>query len=202
MSDTSSMTPILGILALVGLCVFGVALWRLRYRGAEAEEQAQRQAIIEQGVATGELTSDGHRTCVICGERATEYFPASIASWMDQIPLLNRLFSLPPRYVIADDVPRDLCLCRSHKAVAVKKLEEFHAILRAERARFNSAQQDKVSQMDTGGLEQCVLEQHQQTQRALSALTRTPAPQLKQWAESHHEEPAVTIVMSPSSEEE
>lgn len=195
MSDTSSMTPIMGILVFSGLCILVLAIWRYRSQKHEAVEQERAQAAVEAGIASGALTADGmHRACKICGGIATDYFPVSAASWMDNLPLLNRLFSLPPRYVIIDDMSRDLCLCRSHKQVAVKKLEEFHALLRAERARFNSGQADKVSQMDTGGLEQVVREQYRAAARALEQVAQTPVPQLQQ----PYEPPPVTIVMSPA----
>ena len=81
-------------------------------------------------------------------------------SWIDKLPLLNRLFSLPPRYTIVDGEFDHFQFCKIHNDVSVKKLEHFNAALRAERSQLNAQQADKVAQMDAGGLHQILLEQH------------------------------------------
>lgn len=172
------LEPILAIVFFLGLCIIGLAVWRWRAGKADEEEAARQAELREAAIRRGSLTSDGRPACLVCGAAATSYVPMSGASWMDRLPLLNRLFSLPPRYVILDDVAGDLQLCAIHKAVAVKKLEEFHALLRAERARFNSAQADKVAQMDGGGCIRMVLEQHQEALRRVRTADGTPIPRL------------------------
>ncbi len=198
------VTPILSILVAVGLATVIVVVWKLRNRRADEEERARRAALIEEGIRTGALTAQGVPACIVCGGAASEYAPMSAASWMDKLPLLNRLFSLPPRYVIVDDLARDLCLCRLHKAVAVKKLEEFHALLRAERARFNAGQAEKVAQMDGGGLFQIVDEQHRSAERSLRTASVTPMPRLPMPRAGEQDEASVTLVTAsgPESDED
>lgn len=192
------ITPVLSIMVAVGLATVIIVLWKLRNRRADEEERIRHAAAVEEGIRSGALTAQGHPACIVCGLVATEYAPASGASWMDRLPLLNRLFSLPPRYVIVDEIARDLCLCRLHKAVAVKKLEEFHALLRAERARFNAGQAEKVAQMDGGGLFQIVEDQHRESVRSLrSVANTTPVPRLPARRE---EEPSVTLVTASGPE--
>jgi hypothetical protein len=184
------------------LCCLFIVVWMYRVRKKDEEEASYVQRALEEGVRTGELTEDGLRACVVCGAAATSFFPISASSWMDRLPLLNRLFSLPPRYVIVDDLARGTCLCRAHKEYSVKKLEEFHAMLRAERAQFNAAQADKVSQMDTGGLQQCLNEHHIGTKRMLGMLEAASMPRLQEKVASPvPEQTSVTIVMAPESSE-
>ena len=99
--------------------------------------------------------------------------------------------------MIVDDVAGDLQLCAIHKAVAVKKLEEFHALLRAERARFNSAQADKVAQMDGGGCIRMVLEQHQEALRRVRTSDGTPIPRLSHRASDDAVMTLVTASLPP-----
>jgi hypothetical protein len=193
----NDLTPILAVVAFIGLCIIGIAVWRWRAYKYDAQEREQQQAIIDRGVREGVLTPDGHRACIVCGLPATAYMPVSTASWMDRLPLLNRLFSLPPRYVIEDDTHEDVCLCRLHKKFSVAKLEEFHAMLRAERASFNASQADKVAQMDGGALVRLVQQQHKDAVRQLNTDTRTPLPQLS--LNASRNEPAVVTLVSTSS---
>jgi hypothetical protein len=186
------LTPILSIMFAVGLSIIFIVVWRIRNRRSDEEEKVRQASLVEEGIRSGALTADGARACIVCGAQATEYSPMSAASWMDQLPLLNRLFSLPPRYVIVDDLAGDFRVCRLHKSVAVKKLEEFHALLRAERARFNAAQAEKVAQMDGGGLFQIVEDQHRTAVRSLRSVNVTPMPRLEM---AHPDpEPSVTLV--------
>ncbi len=180
---SGDMTPAYGILGLFVVSVLVVILVRsARKKRALVPSTAEleRDLHIETGIEKGELvkdplTGDVYPTCVVCGERATERVPTSGVSWMDTLPLLNRLHSLAPRYVIEfrEDVPLEMC--KLHRQVAVKKLEEFHAVLRAERAQFNSAQEDKVAQMDGGALKRG-LREHYQTVRPSLTLRAEPAP--------------------------
>lgn len=176
------LTPLLSLMLFTGIALVIIVVWRIRSRRADQEETERQREVVDRGIRAGILTPDGTgRACVVCActgrtTVATEYIPISAASWMDKLPLLNRLFSLPPRYVIEDDVASDLALCRSHKQVAVKKLEEFHALIRAERARFNAQQEDKVAHMDGGGLMRVVEEQHKIAVRNLEV--HTPLPRL------------------------
>jgi hypothetical protein len=159
------------VLGLVGFFVVGalvllLALLRSRRVRKEAQlEEAEREKKVQEGIDQGvlardPLSGDVYARCIVCGGKATTYSPITGKSWMDRIPLLNQLFSLPPRYTIVDNEEDAFQYCKVHKEVAVKKLEQFHAALRAERSQFNSQQADKVAQMDAGGLHQVVLEQH------------------------------------------
>jgi hypothetical protein len=179
---------VLSMLAALGLCIVSGAVYLL-YRHATHDKRLQAEARYQEHldamVRAGVRTAEGSAACIVCGLTAIEYMPVSGASWMDRLPLLNRLFSLPPRYVIDDNVDGDLCLCRLHKAVAVRKLEEFHAGLRAERARFNSMHEERVAAMDGGQMLRCVVEQHSSHLKMLSRnrSTQTPLPQLQRFAE-------------------
>jgi hypothetical protein len=192
----NDLTPILAIVAFIGVLIIGFVIWRWRTLKHEQQERERQQEAIEQGYRDGLLTRDGQRACMVCGMPATAYMPVSNASWMDRLPLLNRLFSLPPRYVIEDDTSEDVCLCRLHKQFAVKKLEEFHAMLRAELSSFNASQADKVAQMDGGALVRLVQQQHKESTRRITVETKTPMPQLVQ---GNRDEPVVTLVSTSSA---
>jgi hypothetical protein len=187
---------ILAVVFLLGVFVLSIAAIAIYQRktkhrrdAEEAELRAQEEEMVRQGVRT----PGGDLACMVCGVRATDYMPVSGASWMDKLPLLNRLFSLPPRYVIEDNTRGDLCLCRIHHSVATKKLEEFHAILRAERARFNAGQEERVAAIDSGELMKVVMEQHAGQIKVLRHRDATPMPQL---AERTQEEIIDTTVVS------
>lgn len=176
-----------------GILIFALIASRKRRKAAQAEE-AEHERKVQEGIERGDLardpiTGEVYSRCIICGGKASAFSPTSGVSWMDKLPLLNRLFSLPPRYTIVDNAEGHLQYCKIHKEVAVKKLEQFHAALRAERSQFNAQQADKVAQMDAGGLHQIVLEQHQVGMELLEQrkerlgevpLLPTPAPSTKQ----------------------
>lgn len=167
MDDRFSVAPVVGIVALF-IGVMAILIIRsIRSRKIAEQEKKENELKAEEGIAAGVLAKDPitgevYSKCIVCGGRATTYAPISGASWMDKLPLLNRLFGLPPRYTIVDDVENAFQYCKIHKEVAVKKLEQFHAALRAERSRFNADQADKVAHMDAGGLHQIVSEQHRE----------------------------------------
>ncbi len=160
-----SLYGILG-LVLVGVLVLALTLIRSRRsKRKEESEQMEKDRKIQEGVEQGVLardilTDEVYCRCVVCGGKAVAFTPMSGVSWMDKLPLLNRLFSLPPRYTIIDESGPGPSWCKIHKEVAVKKLEQFHAALRAERSQFNAQQAVKVAQMDGGGLLQIIIEQH------------------------------------------
>lgn len=194
MTDRYDFVPAYG---LAGFFILVVAVLVFRYvRSRKVQEQEKKEAELkaEEGIAQGVLARDPvtgeiYSRCIICGGHASTYAPISGSSWMDRLPLLNRLFGLPPRYTIIDDMENGPQYCKIHKEVAVKKLEQFHAALRAERSRFNAEQADKVAQMDAGGLHQIVSEQHKESvmmlerrREKLGALPMLPpaAPSTKQ----------------------
>lgn len=164
-----------GLLGFFGLGVLFLVLFLLRARRARVREElekGERDRKIAEGIARGDLardpvTDEVYSCCIICGGKASTFAPISGVSWMDKLPLLNRLFSLPPRYTIEDNQSDAFQYCKIHKEVAVKKLEQFHAALRAERSQFNAVQADKVAHMDAGGLHQLVIEQHKEALEAL-----------------------------------
>jgi hypothetical protein len=139
-------------------------------RKDKKKEEERKQQMIEEGIKLGHLTKDGYPTCIVCGAQAGECSPVTGLSWMDKVPLLNRLFALPPRYVIVDAFGRGYEFCKIHKDVATAKLEEFHGLLRAERGRFNALQAEQVARMDGGGL---VLEVQKYHKSVVSYLQET-----------------------------
>jgi hypothetical protein len=194
------LQPLLGVLVLLGLFIlFGVlVVWRRRKR-KESAADLEREEHVQEGIDRGELirdrvTGEVYPTCVICGGRATEFAPTCGTSWMDRLPLLNYLYSLSPRYVLEDDHASGYQLCRIHKQLSLKEMERFHAVLRAERAQFNAAQEVKVAQLLGGGLKKLLMEQHQAAlQTILVEVDSTPRlPASKDSA-------PLTIVSSSSS---
>jgi hypothetical protein len=180
MTDDRLLTVML-ILGMLVICMVVIAVYQIRARKKEqegAEERARRHEVL---VEMGMRTPDGHPACIVCRLRASEYAPITGASWMDRLPLLNRLFSLPPRHVIVDNLDGDLCFCRLHKQMAVSMLEEEHAKLRAERAKFNATQEAKVAALDGGELLQRLIQTHREHMRNLK-LSETPLPRLSQHA--------------------
>lgn len=159
--------------AVIGACIIALTAFRsIRARKRLKAEEEEREAKVQEGIDRGELardpvTGEVYPRCIVCGGKATTQAPISGQSWMDKLPLLNRLFGLPPRYTIIDNVEGGFEYCKIHKDVAVKKLEQFHAALRAQRSEFNAQQADKVAQMDAGGLHQLVLEQHKEALEVL-----------------------------------
>jgi len=186
------------ILILLGAFIAAVAaigLYNLKSRKQRQQAQLDAQDRQDELVRMGLLTSEGYPACIVCGVTASKYMPVSGVSWMDNLPLLNRLFSLPPRYVIVDNVQGDLCLCRAHHSVATKKLEEFHAVLRAERARFNSSQEERVAAIDGGELMKIVMEQHSVQLDTLKTRT-SDSPTVSRLVERTEEEIIDTTVVS------
>ncbi len=187
---------ILAVVALLGAfiaSIAAIAIYQRRTRHKRELEESETRELEAEMVRQGVRTRNGDLACMVCGVRATDFMPVSGASWMDKLPLLNRLFSLPPRYVIEDNTHGDPCLCRIHHSVATKKLEEFHAILRAERARFNAGQEERVAAIDSGELMKVVMEQHAGQIKVLRHRDATPLPQL---AERAQEEIIDTTVVS------
>lgn len=159
------------------ISIAGLVLWQRRHRAKDLADQEALDAQLSELVRAGVRTPSGAFACIVCGVTATEYMPISGVSWMDKLPLLNRLYSLAPRYIIEDNVHGDVCLCRLHKQVAVRRLEKFHAMLRAERAEFNAQHEEKVASMDGGELVRVVMSQHHVHLKSLRSST-TPVPQL------------------------
>lgn len=147
------MVPLLGISVAIGLILIVLTLLKLVRRKSRREDEEERQKMVEEGIKLGHLTKDGFAACVICGTRATENAPQTGHSWLDGISFLSRLFGLPPRYIIIDAEGRGFEYCKVHKDVAVAQLEQFHGLLRAERAAFNAEQAGKVAKMDGGGVQ-------------------------------------------------
>lgn len=195
------LVPILGVVALFALVIGAFVLTRImsgRRSAADAEAKRERDKHVQEGIDQGVLardpvTGEVYSRCAVCGEKAVSFAPISGVSWMDNLPLLNRLHSLAPRYVIVDNEDAGLQLCKIHKQVATKKLEEFHALLRAERAKFNSAQEDKVAQMDGGALTRALQEHHRD-----SLASFAPPEPVRQLPPAKDSSP-MTIVTSSSS---
>lgn len=197
------LIPVLGVLGLLGaflVVFFAVKLLRRREPEKTEEEIAQEKHVeagVEQGVLIRDVVTGAvYPRCLVCGGRATLYAPVSGTSWMDSLPLLNRLHSLAPRYVIVDDEEAGLLLCALHKKLATKKLEEFHAMLRAERAKFNSMQEDKVAQMDGGALTRALQAQYRE---AAAALEETLGRSMPKSLPRAKESSPITIVSSSST---
>jgi len=198
------LVPILGVVALfvlvIGAFVFSKVMQGRRAETAAAAKRERDKHVqegIEQGVlAKDPVTGEIYPRCAVCGEKAVSFAPISGVSWMDNLPLLNRLHSLAPRYVIVDNEDAGLQLCKIHKQVATKKLEEFHALLRAERAKFNSAQEDKVAQMDGGALTRALQDHHRD-----SVASFAPPVSVKQLPPAKDSSP-MTIVTSSSNKAE
>jgi len=174
--------PLLGffgaivLLLLVGLLARVTRKRRASEEKVKEDEEEKRLAL---GVGTGELRRDELTgtvfvPCTVCGKPASERAPRSGISWMDKLPLLNRLHSLAPRYILEETLEGPYEFCPIHKNVAVKKIEEFHASLRSERAQFNSMQEDKVAQMDGGALKRGLQEQHRAMLPSISEAKRLP----------------------------
>lgn len=173
---------IIAIVVLVGILVLAASAAVSISRGS-SRKHITREDIEHMAV------------CVICGRQAEEYAPISGVSWMDKLPLLNRLHSLSPRYTIEDNREGDLCLCKLHKKGAVRMLEQFHAGLRFDRAQFNAEQEGQVIRMDGGSLFQKMTEQHKQHIKVTREILDTPRPMLQQ----QNSEVIATIMASPSA---
>lgn len=190
----------LSVMAAVGVCIILAAAYSwysYATRSKRSIADAKVQTELDEQISAGIRTAAGNPACMVCRLTATEYMPISGSSWMDRLPLLNRLFSLPPRYVILDNIEGDLCLCRLHKGVAVRKLEEFHAALRAERAHFNAGHEERVAGMDGGELVRSVMQQHAYQIKVLRTRdTETPMPPQLQVGSKPDEEEISTSVVS------
>ncbi len=200
------LIPILGVVGLFFL--LGLVLVFVRIvRRKRTPENDEREKHILEGIKRRELdrnpvTGEVFSTCSICRGRATDYPPATDKSWMDSVPMLNWLFSLPPRYVIVDNTDDGYTLCKIHKQVTVKKLEEFHALLRAERARFNAGQEEKVASMGSGGLHLMVMKQFQEAQDASTALAeQLNLPDVRVIPSPKESHPQLTMVSTSSVSE-
>jgi hypothetical protein len=174
---------LLSLIATVGLlilCLVGIAVYQYRARKTQPEEEDFRPPSLPE--------------CVVCRLRASEYAPITGVSWMDKLPLLNRLYSLAPRHIIVDNVEGDLCYCRLHKKTAVAELAREHAQLRSELAAFNSMQEARIAVLDGGEILQRLLQQHREHLRALKISAETPMPRLP----AHDNGIITTVVSSPS----
>ncbi len=199
------LTPLLGILGLVGLILLVTTLVKFARGSKKREtEETERKRMIEEGIKLGHLTKEGHAACVICGARATENSPITGLSWLDQISFLSRLFALPPRYVIIDTEGRGFEYCKIHKDVAVSVLEEFHGLLRAERAHFNAEQAKKVAKMDGGGVHLKVRNHHTEVVEHLTATiddTDKVRHLLPAASQSDHAAAVSTLSSTPAEED-
>lgn len=198
------LASLLGTLAAIGLIIIIFTVLKLARRKGKKEAEEERARMIEEGIKLGHLTKDGYAACVICGTRATENAPITGLSWMDTLPLLNRLFALPPRYVIIDAEGRGFEYCKIHKDVAVAKLEEFHGLLRAERAHFNAKQAEKVAKTDGGGLQLSVRQHYNEVVEHLKSTLEKDYEQVRHLlpAASQSEHTAVSILSSTPVEDD
>jgi hypothetical protein len=95
--------------------------------------------------------------CIICGKEATRYGVCTGRSWFDRIPFLSwisQLQAMPWRYSIAEEWSGQLKYCEAHRKNAESTLEQAHQALRAELAEFNLGQQQRITDLDHGELDQ------------------------------------------------
>jgi len=171
-------TDILAILMWVA--VFGLLIWFIARsskvaKQRRAEEEERRVRYIEEGVKKGILAVDGRVICVTCKEPTSDpqATPRTGRTWIDKLPglsWLDRLYSLPSRYGIEDNDQLGQRLCPSCKRSAVEILHNFHSQLRAEQAKFNASQRQKIETMERGGLEKMVASQIEEAQQALGIV--------------------------------
>jgi hypothetical protein len=159
-----------GFIGLVILLMFFFILWKSRR--SRRQEASELDDQIKRGLENGrlvrdEITGEPYTACIVCKKKATRLQPVSGTSWMDDLPLLNRLNALAPRYVIEDkEVGEWPIYCDIHYQQHVVLLEKFHSELRKDRADFNARQSSQVTFMDDGGITQEVIHTYQE-QRAV-----------------------------------
>jgi hypothetical protein len=95
--------------------------------------------------------------CIVCGKPATRFGIYTGRSWFDRIPLLSwvrKLQSIPCGYAVKERSQGAKKYCETCRCAAETVLDKAHAEMRAAHAAFNSEQQQKISWLDHGGLDQ------------------------------------------------
>lgn len=149
------------LLVFFVLVTFGVAVLHRISRKERQQRFEDHKKEIAKGVELGVMNEHGESLCVVCGAIAKHPTLVIGRAWFDRIPILsslNRLYAMPWRYSVVDDWTRGLRLCDRHHDTGRERLEEVLATMRAEHARFNSTQQEKVQVLAQGGLEQLLIE--------------------------------------------
>ena len=135
-----------------------------------AKDRREKIAI---GVEKGVCNEDGEPLCVVCKEIATHYMPVTDRMLIDKLPglkMLNDLTAMPWRYNIADDYTSGFKLCGRHRSTAERRLKEVHAGLRADHAKFNARQHERLELLDRGGLEKLLQNDEGLIQRQLGLV--------------------------------
>jgi hypothetical protein len=200
-----------GMGLILFVIVVMIVFFALRAKRSRQRDEVEGDEQIKRGLEAGDLarhhiTNEVFIKCVICGEPATELPPKTGKSWMDRIPQLKQLFSLPPRYIIEDNEHGQFKYCPIHKELAVTKLEEAHALLRAQRAQFITGQANRVAHMDSKGIELALREEFQNMSAALKEQEEAlKVPQLPEAEESpapQRQQRALSIVTSSLSDDD
>lgn len=189
---------LVGVLVTLGLFILSICVLVIYQRAKRKDiRTVEAEQNLERLIAMGLRTPEGGPVCIVCRIRATEYAPITGVSWMDKLPLLNRLYSLAPRHVIVDNIEGDFCFCRLHKQMAVSQLEKAHAQLRADRAKFNAEQETRIASLDGGELLQHIIKMHRDHMRSLKLDMSTPLPALSQSKEDD-DSIMTAVVTAPS----
>jgi hypothetical protein len=177
-----------------------------RSRRAREEEDQKRSEALERARERGEVDSEGNSLCVVClGSRATEAYPVLRQSRMDRDPFGHRrLHNSTPMYGVDDEEWGEPQLCRPHKRMLVRKMEQKLAQVRSRTSEFNSQVEQELARLESGELLVWARAECQAgTEMLVEALTlRSDRLRLPQNATTTPVAGVGTVTLKPDEDEE
>lgn len=168
-----------------------------RHNKKQEKLEDDRQKGIDHGVEKGICDENGVPLCAICKQlgddvEATEFTPVTGKSWWDSIKFVSRmrrLWAQADRDIVVDDEGRGKRLCRSHKTMCVRKLNEVHEACRSQTMSLNNQLRERIEFADNGGTEAAVLNTTLSFKKSLGvefedAISVLSHPQLESSTES------------------
>lgn len=183
------------LIVLAAGLIFGVRAWR-------RETHRQRVQVENEKAALDELIRSGGNapgTCIVCGAKATNKWPAIKTSWLDWTNVLGRLYGQMPQYVVGTPGTGDV-LCLAHFRQAVHRWELTLAEGRNEAMALLSQFQRKLTVLATGGMLTWLRLEHRRAVEELAAVVDAQ-PESRQLTSGNMQPGTVTLKPAAPSEE-
>jgi hypothetical protein len=164
----------------VFVVVLGFVANRARTKGI-AENAAEKQKKIKDGLASGTTDEHGNPICIVCHTQLATC-PGVITgrTWGDGwLDWLKRLYAVPPRFKVVDAPSDRRIYCQLCYQTAQIIMEQLLARLRSKLTQFNSGQLQEITAYEQGGLESAVRKWREETEQRIalfSTIQRTAEP--------------------------
>lgn len=148
------------VAAFVALVVLLFFVANRSSKRRQQQEEMEHTQELQRLQEIGRVGHSGEPLCIICQRsrqevEAVRYMPTSGIHWFDDTFIfswLNRLWALPPKYVVSHKYEMGPLLCEHHWRMAVDRLNEVHDMARSRYVQLKHEQSKTLKSLDEGGL--------------------------------------------------